>query len=335
MHEQAENENERPFALKRERKQSKTYQGLIQKEPVTKSPFRQDRSSSSDPPLPPIPTSTSPLPDSDLPADMETESSSQLQPYAVHSPTKISTPVSRGATPTRSSLVSKRLHGPRLTGKRERRKTVTWDECCDVVEISCGEEGSDNALDVASSDDEPYHEEDHGDPFFQGGREENNSGDESYDSIDVSDAHHPVLDLDTSISGLVDEMFGSRQSTPPRHPNDVPTDLETEDGVPFGRSHHAERFAQHKQDAISPHGIPFDPSTPARASSSSPPYFSRRSTPQDASFSNFEEDDDDNEDVQMLPESPSPVKRRVSPSTTGSPMPKFGLSSGNSLSLCS
>src|SRR5947209_8205306 len=38
MHEQAE--NERPLAFKRERRQSKAYQGLLEKEPVTKSPFK-------------------------------------------------------------------------------------------------------------------------------------------------------------------------------------------------------------------------------------------------------------------------------------------------------
>src|SRR6267378_7467706 len=40
LHDQGETENDRPFAYKRERKQSKGYQGLISKEPVSRSPFR-------------------------------------------------------------------------------------------------------------------------------------------------------------------------------------------------------------------------------------------------------------------------------------------------------
>ena len=60
MHELGETENERPFALKRDRKQSKTFQGLLDKEPVTKSPFKvqQDWASSEakqpPPPLQPL-----------------------------------------------------------------------------------------------------------------------------------------------------------------------------------------------------------------------------------------------------------------------------------------
>jgi len=55
MQEQAE--NERPFAYKHERRQLKGYQGLIQKEPVTKSPFRQSISGSGlEAPLPSSPS---------------------------------------------------------------------------------------------------------------------------------------------------------------------------------------------------------------------------------------------------------------------------------------
>ena len=108
MHDQAETENDRPFAYKRERRQSKGFQGLVVKEPVTRSPFRFD---------------------SALPAAVQT-------PHRTPSP-----------APQRSSLVSKRLHGPRLsndatTGRRHRRrKTVTFDEECDVVEFEAESEG--------------------------------------------------------------------------------------------------------------------------------------------------------------------------------------------------
>src|SRR5712675_2108628 len=46
------------------------------------------------------------------------------------------TPTS-SASPGRPSLVSKRFHGPRVIGhdvpRRQRRKTVTFDETCDVI----------------------------------------------------------------------------------------------------------------------------------------------------------------------------------------------------------
>ncbi len=337
MHEQAENENERPFALKRERRQSKTYQGLIQKEPVTKSPFRRGlhsdsdplSSSSSDPP--PTSESEPPLPslppsDPDLPA--------MSRSRVLQSPSKIPTPNSRAATPTRPSLVSRRLHGPRASGRRERRKTVTWDERCDVVEISCGEEGSDDAVDMDSSDDELSHPfEEHGDPFFQGGQDDDqSSANDSYESIDVQDIEKPLeleLDPDTSITGLVDEMFGSRQSTPPRHGVDIPTDLETEDGVPFGRSHHADRAAYQHHEAMPPPPIPFNPT-----STSSPMGSFMRGSPMNTGRPRSNSDlldDHEDEDIPMLPESPSPVKPRRNTMLSGSPVPPFRLSVGKFL----
>ncbi|KAG1756275.1 uncharacterized protein EDB91DRAFT_1041310, partial [Suillus paluster] len=122
MHDQAE--NERPFALKRERRQSKVYQGLIEKEPVTKSPFKRHVADEEIPP-PPVPPKSTPIP---------------IPPIPEPSPARNANPP-RAITPTRSSLVTKRLHGPRtadhpsLERKRQRRKTVTWDERCDVLEF--------------------------------------------------------------------------------------------------------------------------------------------------------------------------------------------------------
>jgi len=267
MHEQAENENERPFALKRERRQSKTFQGLIEKEPVTKSPFKlQQRipSSKTKPPSPPSfiyngssqRTLTPPL---------------QLQPPRTSSG-------GPSPSPARSALVSRRLHGPRLSGgpRRERRKTVTFHERCDVLEFDREEEtDEEDVLQKHSEEDErddsyqSMHEE--GDPF-QGSSPSNHDHDEimvddtSYESIQLSDQgvnpSVPSLlsDPDASITGIVDEMFFSsnaanlvsetsllsNMSTPPPH-LDIPTDLETEDGIPFGRSHHVERFLQHHE----------------------------------------------------------------------------------------
>ncbi|KAJ7729509.1 hypothetical protein DFH07DRAFT_781904 [Mycena maculata] len=238
IHDQAEAENDRPFAYKRERRQSKTFQGLIQKEPVTKSPFRQHQD-----PVPPTPSRI---------------------------------PVPAIPSPARSSLVSKRMHGPRLSGRRERRKTVTFDERCDVVEFDRDEE--DGSL---SSDPE---DEDGSDPFFAP-QPPPQADDSSYESIELSDndantSHLPDtpmplgldLDPDVSITGLVDAMFApaAGTSTPPPIPGlgsvhtrnftpelDRMTDLDTEDGVPFGRSHHATRTAAfHAQAQRHPPPVP-------------------------------------------------------------------------------
>lgn len=201
---------------------------------------------------------------------------------------------------------------------------MTWDERCDVVEISCGEEGSDDALDMESSDDEPSRgPDDHADPFFQGGLDtgDQSSADNSYEIMD--EGKQLALDADTSISGLVDEMFGPYQSTPPRHGTDIPTDLDTEDGIPFGRSHHAERAAHHHQhDAKTPPPIPFNPtdtSSPMRGLNSPHDESGLRSN------SDFL-DDYENDNFKMLPESPSPVKPRRNTMLAGSPIPPLRLS---------
>ncbi|KAJ7350429.1 hypothetical protein DFH08DRAFT_695680, partial [Mycena albidolilacea] len=112
IHDQAEAENDRPLAYKRERRQSKTFQGLLQKEAVTRSPFRRQGEPYELPPAPPVPPT----------------------------PSRIPVPSTSAPSPGRSSLVSRRMHGPRLSGRRERRKTVTFDERCDVVEFDRDEE---------------------------------------------------------------------------------------------------------------------------------------------------------------------------------------------------
>lgn len=137
MHDQAE--NERPFALKRERRQSKVYQGLVEKEPVTKSPFKRPPGAQDETP-PPVPSKSIPVPPNpELSA-----------PRNANPPKPI--------TPTRPSLVTKRLHGPRaadhpsLERRRQRRKTVTWDERCDVLEFD-REEGENDPF---YSDEDDY-----------------------------------------------------------------------------------------------------------------------------------------------------------------------------------
>ena len=263
MHEQAENENERPFALKRERKQSKIFQGLIEKEPVTKSPFKlQQRTPSSE--TKPLPPPSSTYIDSSQRALTPPRN---LQP--LHTSSGGPSP-----SPARSALVSKRLHGPRFSGgPRRQKKTVIFHKRCEVFEYDREEEtDEEDVFQNHSEEDErddsyqSMHEEDEpsqGSSPFNHDRDELMVDDPSCESIQLSDQgidpSVPSLlsDPDASITGIVDEMFFSSNaanllsdssllSTPPRH-LDTRTDFETEDGVPLGRSHHVERFLQHHE----------------------------------------------------------------------------------------
>ena len=268
IHEQTETENERPFALKRERRQSKGFQNLLEKEPVSKSPFRLQRSNTQTPsPVPSTSESRIPVP-----------STSQLPEPGFTLRDQTPSP-GTGPSPARSSLVSRRLHGPRLSGigRRERRKTVSFDERCEVVEFALDDDEEDDFIsgEDEMSGDGSDRQDDDDNPFFRGGDPSHCADvpdeDVSFDSTRLSDmeAETPVstllhLDPDTSITGLVDEMFASnsatgevlRRSTPPRTA-DIPLDLETENGVPLGRSHHVEHSLQHHQHPYHlPHPVP-------------------------------------------------------------------------------
>lgn len=299
MHEQAENENERPLALKRERKQSKVFQGLIEKEPVTKSPFKLQQRTPSSEVKPPSPLSSA----------YNGSSHRSLTP-----PSKLQPPRTSSSTspyPARSALVSRRLHGPRLSGgpRRQGKKKVGFHERCEVLEFD--REDEEDVFQNFSEDErddfyQGMHEED--DPS-QGSSHSDHDQDEvmlddtSYESIQLSDQgvnpSVPSLlsDPDASITGIVDEMFFSSNaanlvsdtslpsniSTPPRH-FDAPTDLETEDGIPFGRSHHVERFLQHHENGpqqqsphilqphFSPQASPLHHNSPHRQSPSNYPF---------------------------------------------------------------
>ncbi|KAF9529228.1 hypothetical protein CPB83DRAFT_812523 [Crepidotus variabilis] len=392
MHEQAEVENDRPFALKRERKQSKTFQELIQREPVTKSPFRSIQTDSGEEPQPP-PSQIS------LPHEATRLSSASPNPIHMHVPS----PQSSKPSPARSALVSRRMHGPRLSGgpRRERRKTVTFHERCDVLEFERDESIDDDVFLDDGTEDEVFesdqgeddheedghsdegsliehsfgHEEDQSEPM-----DEDQNQEHSDENIQHSNAGlHPSVpsllgDPDASITGIVDEMFASTSPnplgeaglmTPPRH-HDIPTDLETEDGVPFGRSHHVERFLQHHQHSsphtqqpphFSPTGSPQQrsspgsyphnlglathasplgpPATPPRRSPamrhSTPPL--GRSTHLERKLKAREEERDEDEqfdDLNKLPVSPSPMKAQPSGSTPREEglVPKFELAPG-------
>lgn len=113
------------------------------------------------------------------------------------------------------------------------RKTVTWDENCDVVEFDRDSVSEMNPEFEESVDDLIMDEADMDDPednlFFQGPP---SFSDDSYEN-----SQEVNLDGEVSITNIVDAMFGTRAATPDRSAS-LPPDTETEDG---GRSHHAER----------------------------------------------------------------------------------------------
>ncbi|KAF7375860.1 PH domain-containing protein [Mycena sanguinolenta] len=358
IHDQAEAENDRPFAYKRERRQSKTFQGLLQKEVVTKSPFRQQEGyiPHDPPPVLPVPPT----------------------------PSRIPVPSTAGPSPGRSSLVSRRMHGPRLSGRRERRKTVTFDERCDVVEFDRDEDPSDESADYYGGDGDGDEDNtpDGSDPFFAPQPQQEASIYPMQMAPSSPDTPMPLalqLDADTSISGLVDAMFAPVSGTstpPPQQPQqfgsshtrtfelppldnsqdiDHATDLDTEDGVPFGRSHHAARAAAFHEHAVHPPPVPQPHLTPSssgsrplprpdlRAADTTPPRPHAsdnidRSTPPLGRTTHFERrlaaheeeyDDVVDADVSHLPGSPSPAPTRHTQSDLVEiGLPRFSLPSG-------
>ncbi|KAJ3901004.1 hypothetical protein F5879DRAFT_992341 [Lentinula edodes] len=152
------------------------------------------------------------------------------------------------------------MHGPRLSGaKREWHKTVTFHEICEVVEFSRDEDESGEVFESDEDDNYGNAAEEDVDFFGEGKNEE--TPHDSYEDIELSDQEPEVqleLDADTSITGLVDEIFaGSHQTSTPRrhHPNEPPPDLETEDGVPLGQTHHADRVMKYYQEHESHHFV--------------------------------------------------------------------------------
>jgi hypothetical protein len=161
---QSQVENDRPLGFNR--RQSRGFQDLIEKVPVSKSAFRRLASADEDPFPPPPPP-----------------------PKVLHTG-HLPTP-SSSASPGRPWLVSKRLHGPRLIGhdamKRQRRKTVTFDETCDVLTFERDDSLEDEEL---FSDD--------------------NDGEYDYDK--TGDDEVPVtaltgIEANDSITGLADSMI--------------------------------------------------------------------------------------------------------------------------------
>lgn len=356
MQEQAENERE--FTYKRERRQSKTYQGLMQKEPVTRSPFRQSTvrpkssgASGSEAPLPPLPS------------------------------------FAKENSPARSSLVSKRLHGPRLSGsgaegRRQRRKTVTFDEQCDVVEFdrqSCEDDpfveddddyghddvemdGDEERYDEEMSYEDGQHQVDHSQ--YDASDDHNDEQDQSHDEQDLEDSFEnvPLEEADDSITGMVNSMLNSANaqaantSTPPLTPS-LPLDLaaNAEDGIPYGHSHHMDRVRSRESLRSPPprtssprQQFPFSTPSPT-GDLTTPPSHRRIMSPLSGSpISNLSPgsriplgrsthierrmaekriDEDVEDDVAKLPPSPSPskpqMKRSMSPRE--GLVPRFGI----------
>lgn len=107
-------------------------------------------------------------------------------------------------SPVRSSLVSKRLHGPRLSGsgnepRRQRRKTVTFDEECDVVEFDTEEPEEDD--------------DDDGDRYGHDEEDEDYNG--SYEKDESME-----VDVDDVIKDMEVDEHQERQPYRP-HPDDL------------------------------------------------------------------------------------------------------------------
>lgn len=387
MHDLAEAENSRPFALKRERKQSKAFEVLLEKEAVTKSPFKA---------APPQASDEGKSPAIPIPKARPASAPELLRPE---------TPSSQPSTsprpsPGRSALVSRRMHGPRVSGsgRRERRKTVTFDERCDVLEFDRDEfsriDDSDDDV-FASSDEEdgtddnsmefePHEqieipslpaEETEAESVDQDGEQDDGPSFDSpsLDTEDKKDDSQMPLDPDASITGLVDNLFFNEQDrslaedsvasapgTPPRQ-SSLPPDLETEGGVPLGRSHHVERFLQHHSPHMGPQRIspsnspggsspgryPFTLNLPAHASpngpSATPPRRSpgmTHSTPPLGRTTHAErikdardqEHDEISQEVCNLPPSPSRMEAHATQEHTDDALiPRFDLGQGTSL----
>ena len=176
MHAQAE--KDKPLGFKR--RQSKAFQGLLEKEPVTKSPFRHSTeltSSSSDP--------------------------AHLPPPRLKSKSVVTQSAIPAPSPIRGVLSSPRkMVGPRGFGQRQpqKQKTVTFDDRCEVLELS---DNDDYVEDVS------YDEDGYGYGYTFG-----TAPDEDEDMEDEYETSLPVGE--DSLTGMVDSMLeDTRPHTPP------------------------------------------------------------------------------------------------------------------------
>ena len=248
----ARSENVQPHAFEHpsvlRKRESTSFQGLVKREVVTKSPFKGEFN---------ITTSTSTEDDTSNVDDghqTKTPEGPPLRPPRAEHPPPL--PNSLQATslqgehrtqlPSRSNLVSRRMFGPRTSSgsiKRPMKKKVGFDECCVVVEFDQESyEFDDDDVFLQSDQDVDY------DPH--GPRRMLSSDEEGYDSVDdqeyYSDPQTGDLFVDSMLAKEVirDNSGGSplhpQPSTPPSGP--LPVGVETEGGIPLGRSHHIERI---------------------------------------------------------------------------------------------
>ncbi|EIN06714.1 hypothetical protein PUNSTDRAFT_136551 [Punctularia strigosozonata HHB-11173 SS5] len=289
---------------------------------------------------------------------------SQSNGFLQPSPRSIlaSSPGSAGS-PARSSLKSKRLLGPRDEGsRRERRKTVTWDERCDVVEF-----------DRESSMEDPFFSDEEEDDYFGHDARPEEVGDDSMDversaEDDMGDEKASIeMGAEDSIVGLVDSMLqDAGEDREPRTPTHEHPDkghmlmdegIDNEDGVPYGRTHHADRAKAAHQQGYFDHPPPISSTPPLSTSphtrsltltppalASTPPNSNRRPNPElgptspgshvplgrtshaeRAREAHRRDIDDIENDVMQLPASPSPVKRSSTGSHIGGLVPRIGL----------
>lgn len=356
-------ENEHPVL--RKRRQSQGLQGLTHRKPVSKSPFKSVSVQNQDD------LRASPA-DASAPEDEKDDLPPPLPPKERFDSGRGSPlPPHRGSpSPVRPSLVSRRLHGPRSSlAKRERRKTVTFDETCDVMEYDVEEDSGTQPFDWVTDEDGDDDEEDEDDSDEDHDRHDNVrdtlEDPDTHDNDPHDDPHRGPLRVqnvrgvdtededdarhigDDSITGLVDSMLeDARPRTPPHDDQALPEDLETENGVPYGRTHHAERLAAaHQQRSDSPPGHQ-PPAFPAPNAAMSTPEHSRPSSP----IGSVSPDShvplgrsthservkaqkekavvEAEEDVRNLPPSPSPATKRQITSTqsnTENLIPRFSL----------
>ncbi|KAI0698226.1 hypothetical protein BC835DRAFT_1335005 [Cytidiella melzeri] len=351
MSDQAENEN----PAVRKRRQSHVSELLGQKRPVTNSLFKSGRAAAEKPRRVSQETrqhhSTQPHAREQSPQTDQTESDSELAPPPPPKEWFGRASPHRGQSPSRPSLVSKRLHGPRMTRRHSRRKTVTFDEKCDVLEFDVDEDNS-NPFDWVTDDDENY---DHNDPMHLDGHPQD--GDREYEgsrgplgvhNADIEESFDSFQVGEDSITGLVDSMLeDARPRTPPHDEQALPDDLDTENGVPYGRSHHSERLAaahQHHKDELQSEpvtiSLPIHPatSTPSQSREGTPIMSTSpgshvplgRSTHSERLKAQKEHERLGMDgDLQQMPPSPSPAKPHTAHShsrtTTESLIPRFAL----------
>ena len=162
-----EDENKPNLGFKR--RQSRGLQGLVREQVVSKSPFLGDKRAST---MAEVPTTSASL-STRIPALEKAptlELAQAARPSTPPMPVNLRNPRVAdlsGTSPSpspKSSLVSpKRLHGPRSVsaspgsegGRRQRRKTVTFDERCDVLEFD-QDEVSDEAMELDDDDEDDY-----------------------------------------------------------------------------------------------------------------------------------------------------------------------------------